>query len=153
MLRFVDQRFRLSRPCTRTHPLPLQLTIPTYHPPARSVNALNPNALDAGRMVIFGRQMETQIPKLSKIPGLFPDTFRPGIRLSHPAQESLTEGSSTFSLWLFSTVPSLCTMPEGQRISTSALRSASSPKCTVRSLLDAYPTQFVTQRVCVRLAD
>src|SRR2546429_545354 len=153
MLRFVDQRFRLSRPCTRPHPLPLQLTFPTYHPPARAVNALNPNALDAGRMVIFGRQMETQIPKLSKISSLFPDIFRPGFSSLTLAQEPLPEGSSTFSLWLVSTVPSFCTMPEGQRISTSALRSAPSPKCTVRSLLDAYPTQFVTQRDCVRLAD
>src|SRR5947207_1855780 len=136
MLRFVDQRFRLSRPCTRPHPLPLQLTFPTYHPPSRPVNALNPNALDAGRMVIFGRQMGTQIPKLSKFQ-TFSHTFSArGFGSPSLSQEPLPEGSSTFSLWLVSTVPSFCTMPEGQRISTSALRSASSPKCTVRSLLE-----------------
>lgn len=38
---------------TPLHPGSLQLTHPTYHPPARLVNALTPNALKRPRTVIF----------------------------------------------------------------------------------------------------
>ena len=61
--------------------------------------------------------------------------------------------SSTSNRWSAFTSPNLCTVLEGQRISTLAFRSVPSPKCAVRSLLDAYPTESVTHRVCVPLAD
>ena len=57
-------------------------------------------------------------------------------------------GSSSCSRWSAATSPSSCIRPEGQRIFSAARVASPSPKWTVRSLDEAYPTLDETVRIC-----
>ncbi len=59
------------------------------------------------------------------------------IWVNFPHKRNHHAGSSTRTRWFAVTSPNSCTVPEGQRIFTDALLSPSSPKCTVKSLLEA----------------
>ena len=57
---------------------------------------------------------------------------------SEPAIPHGAEGSTTVTIWSAGSGPSVCTIPEGQWISTwSAFTASLSPKCRVRSLVEA----------------
>jgi hypothetical protein len=64
---------------------------------------------------------------------------------NHFASRDHWAGSTAFSIWFAFTFSNLCTIPEGQRISTSfAVESSPKPAITRLSLAERYPTAVLT---------